>query len=258
MTLAVPSFSVLLISTFICGFNVSTSWFFASCWADDAQDAATTSTINWSEWQEPSIPRLKPLLPIKKENPKKQFKYNPVQPGPATGLSVDSSTTTQRLPQDVEIPEKRPWWKSFGKRKGPDPKTFVNPAPVVLDVGPRETAPKSNPMVRVPVPLAVTAKSTLAPGIYLGQISRQDGNTLLRLLHQNQMSLELQLHQIQDSPASPLEPVNKKKPSGLDPRVEVNLSDDASQAVFLLKDGDSQYQSDPLPTRVETRPSLPY
>ncbi len=177
----------------------------------------------------------------------------PPSVAPMTPRHMSSPTQQAKEAPVSDEPEKKKWWWPFGKSKAEKERDRPKTEEEIINVGPRQTATSNAPLLPLSVPLQ-TPQGILPTGFYQVYYTEGENQTrILKLVKQNQLMLQALARQTQTG--GPVESVDPQKPHVL---AESRLSPDHRSLILILKIGDTVFESDPIPTALETRKPLNY
>lgn len=164
-------------------------------------------------------------------------------------------TQGESVVQD-DKPAKKGMWPFRRKKKTESTTTGVPHA--VPQIGPRETPPRGDPLLRVAVPFL--SESIVVPsGFYLIQPVPQvaPSNRAYALVRQNRIVLQFLVTPIaadSDASASPVTRMPNAPPA--QPQASIRLSPDQKSMTIVVQDGEQWFESPRFPVATDTRPVL--
>jgi hypothetical protein len=200
------------------------------------------------DWDEPDA------LPVFQQAP--DGSTLPVNPWRNTPASPPVATPAPAKAAPKPGKPKKSWWP-LKKRESlpppPDPEKIIN-------VGARETPASPDPLFRLPMAIELGQTGYLPPGFYLArQRPAAGGGIELLLYQQNKLMAVVPVQSAGEAhPNTPVTPIATKKPLPPTRVVQATVATDQQTLIITLREGDTLYQSDPLPTVVDRRPQLRY
>jgi hypothetical protein len=175
-----------------------------------------------------------------------------------------------RLPDPPPPAPKKSRIPFLRKKEAPPP-----PSEVVVNVGPRDTQPSQDPLVRLPLPI-LGNRGLVEPGFFLVKqkiISSQERQ--LFLTYRNQPMVTISVYATGESASlssalnnGPVQSIPRPKPSvdfygkptypTVMTYVRAQVSADQRSLKILVSQGNQRFESQPIPTVVEQRPELKY
>lgn len=155
--------------------------------------------------------------------------------------------------QEAAAPKKKGFLMFGRKDKNPPPTEEQ-----ITRIGPRDPAPYPDPLLRIPMKLQ-TAEGTVLPGIYLVRQGANHGSTReLSLTQKNRVLHTFTVRQDAAAPDAGTSPITQDPKKPLAVRLETQTSPDLRTLTIILREGETRFSSDPIPTLIDQRPVISY
>ncbi len=167
---------------------------------------------------------------------------------------VQQAQQAQKQSQAASKEKKR--FLFFGKKKDKAP---VLTEEQITRVGPRNPPAYSDPLLRIPVKLQTAEGLIIQPGIYMVRQSADQGSSRELVLTQKSRAVHsLVVRQAPSDAPAANSPITQDPKKPVPVSLEAQASPDFRTVTIVLKEGETRFLSDPIPTLIDQRPVISY